>query len=240
MNAGQSAPVAPPVFLLPRAIPKEQAAKLRMVSHAEAMVAAAIGNDEEQKWPPQIADALRVLTPKQRQYAIRVGAGQPQYSAYRASYDVDEGRADVEIYPDISHLNSHAKISQAVLILQTWLDRKWLLEAVEVKDYVASVLYEQTIAGDTSSARIKAAETLLRMHGLLIDKKEITHRDANEMDEQAQLFRSILADVNLAPVIEAEYTQLNQQLTGPSIGYVCPACNSRAKVHESFEAGDGI
>lgn len=236
MNAAQ---VETPKFLLPRAIPKEQASKLRMVSHAEAMVAAAMeDSDGEFKWPPLIGQELAKLTPKQRQYTIRVAGGQPYFEAYRAAYDVSEGRSDKELYSDIGQLNNHPRISSVQLMLGTWLDRKWLLDAVEVKDYVSSVMYEQTITGDTSSARIKAGETLLRMHGLLVDKKEITHRDANELDEQSAILKSIMGDLSLGSVIEAEYVVHPQQLTGPTLGHVCSRCMSIENV--VYEDGSGI
>jgi hypothetical protein len=124
--------------------------------------------------------------------------------------------------------------------LQVWLDRRWLLDAVEVRDYTAAKFYEESITGDNSAARIKATEALARLHGLMVDKREVLHRDVNEMDEQVQLFMSVMADVGLNKVVEAEYVQSNQLLTGPSIGYVCSVCNSRAKVDEAYCDGDGI
>jgi len=78
------------------------------------------------------------------------------------------------------------------------------------------------------------------MHGLLVDKKEITHRDASEYDEQAALFRSIIDDLKLAPVLEAEYVQSNQLLSAPTLGTLCLACNLRAKLDGPFEDGAGI
>jgi len=87
---------------------------------------------------------------------------------------------------------------------------------------------------------IPLSETLLRMHGLLVDKKEITHRDASEYDEQAALFRSIIDDLKLAPVLEAEYVQSNQLLSAPTLGTLCLACNLRAKLDGPFEDGAGI
>lgn len=231
-----------PPFLLPRAIPKDKASKLRMVSHAEAMIAAAMDDSEREfSWPPLINQALRVLTAKQRKYVITLASGKNHYNAYRASYDVTEGRSDHLIYPDIWALNQVPKVSHAIDLLETWLDRKWLLDAVEVKDHVSALMYEQTITGDTSAARIKAGEILLRMHGLLIDKREVIHRDANEMDEQSAIFRSILADVGLSNVLDAEYVQVSQQLAEPSVRPCCVLSKLMAKVSDVMVGdGDGI
>lgn len=238
MNAAQ---VETPKFLLPMAITKEQSSQLRMVSHAHAMVAAALkDSDKEYNWPPLVAEALNALTPKQRQFAIRVGAGQPHFQAYRNSYDVSEERSDISLYPDIGNLTRHPKISTAISLLQNWMDKKWLLDAVEVKDFTAAKFYEEAMNGDTSAARIKATEALARLHGLMVDKREVTHRDATEHDEQAALFRSIIDDLKLAPVLEAEYVLSPQQLEVPTLGTLCLACNLRAKLDGPFEDGAGI
>lgn len=240
MSQVQSAqPIEPPKFLLPRAIPKEQAKQLRVVSHAHAMVAAAMDDSEGAfKWPPMIAAELRQLTAKQRQYTIRVAGGQTYNDAYRAAYDVREDRDYQSISSDISQLNTNPRIASAQLILGTWLDRRWLLDAVEVKDFSVANLYELSLHGDTSSARIKATETLARMHGLLIDKREVIHRDANEIDEQAALFKSIIGDIGLNTVIDAEYVVANQQIAMPTVGMKCANCMSiESRVYED---GDGI
>lgn len=224
------------------AIPPQQAKAMRFVSRAQAMVAKATLSEEgeELPWPPVLRDALNKLTFKQRQYAVRVAGGQPQIEAYRLSYNVSEERADKELASDMSQLNHHPRISTAVELLRSYLSHAWLADAVEVKEHAAAVLYEASVWGDTTAAKIKASETLLRMHGLLVDKKEITHRDASEYDEQAALFRSIIDDLKLAPVLEAEYVQSNQLLSAPTLGTLCPACNSRAKLDGPFEDGAGI
>lgn len=234
-----ASPIEPPVFLLPRAIPKDDAQRVRKVTRAESVVAAALKDfDSEFGWPPLIAEALSRLTPKQRQYAIRTGSGMTDIQAYKLAYDLNPDQPDREHYGNINALNKNTSVASAQLMIATWMDQKWLLDSAEVKEYVSSVLYEQTIAGDTSSAKIKAAETLLRMHGLLIDKREVVHRDSSELDEQAAIFKSILADVSLLNVVDANYVQLNQHVEEPSPGYVCSACNLRAN-HE-FADGDGI
>ena len=241
MNAAHSE--RPPLLPPKVAIPAEQAKAMRFVSRAQAMVAKAMVSEEGEAiaWPPVLQSQLEQLTFKQRQYAIRVAGGQHHVEAYRLSYNVSEERADNALSSDIAQLNRHPRITTCVELIRSYLSRQWLSESVEVKEHAAAVLYEASVWGDTTAAKIKAAETLLRMHGLLVDKKEITHRDVNELDEQAAIFRSILADVNLSPVLDAEYVQCTQQLTGPSLGYVCPSCNSRAKLLSSeYEDGDGI
>lgn len=208
VNMNAAVPADKPVFLAPRAITKEKAKQLRVVSHAHAMLAAALVDCEKEfQWPPLIGQALKELTVKQRKYAIRVACGTGQHDAYRTAYDVSVERADRTLYADIHELNNHPRISNAIDLLQSWLDQKWLLDAIEVRDYVSSLMYEQSICGDNSAARIKAGEVLLRMHGLLVDKREVIHRDINEISEQTELFKSILSDISLLASVEPEQPQ---------------------------------
>lgn len=238
MDAMSAARQLPPAQV---AIPATHAKAMRIVTRAQALVDQAMADpDALIVWPAPISEALSKLTAKQRQYAIRTGAGQPDIQAYKASYDVDESIPDTAHYANISRLNSHTRISHVQLILRDWLSQKWLLDATEVKDYAVSKLYEESAWAGKSSDRIKATELLLRVHGQLVDKKEVTHRDATEHDEQAALFRSIIDDLKLTPVLEAEYVQPNQLLSAPTLGPLCPACNSRAKLDGPFEDGAGI
>lgn len=243
MNAGQSERKQLPPQLPPAQvpIPATHAKAMRLVTRAQALVDQAMADpDALIVWPGPISEALNKLTAKQRQYAIRTGAGQPDIQAYLATYDVDENTGDDVHYSNISRLNSHSKVSHVQLILRDWLSQKWLLDATEVKDYAVSKLYEESAWAGKSSDRIKATELLLRVHGQLVDKKEVTHRDATEHDEQAALFRSIIDDLKLAPVLEAEYVQSNQLLSAPTLGTLCLACNLRAKLDGPFEDGAGI
>lgn len=210
-----------------------------MVSRAEALVyQAANGSEDGIVWPPAITQALDKLTHKQRQYTIKVAAGASYQDAYVASYDVAEDRWDKDLSAEISALNRNPRISSALLILRQWLDQAWLLDAAQVKDYAAARLYEESATAGKATDRIKATELLLRMNGGLVDHKVITHIDGDQLDTQEALLKSILADVELIPAIEAPSNQL---LTGPAVRPTsCPRCGGAIVDGPMMGDGDGI
>lgn len=224
------------------AIPAERAKQMRLVTRAQALVDQAMADpDAMVVWPAPIREGLSKLTFKQRQFTLQVAGGMPGVHAYRSAYDVDEARDDAGLYQEIRELYTNPRIAPVLLILQDWLGQKWLLDAIEVRDWGVSKLYEEASWSGKASDRIKATELLLRMHGHLVDRKEVIHRDANEMDEQSAIFRSILADVGLSNVLDAEYVQVSQQLAEPSVRPCCIMSKLMAKVSDVMVGdGDGI
>lgn len=221
------------------AIPKEAAKSLRMVSRAEALVYQAANQGEDGiVWPYAITQELDKLTAKQRQYAIKVAAGASYQDAYVASYDVAPDRWDKDLSSEISALNRNPRIASAVLILRQYLDQAWLLDTIQVKDYAAARLYEESATAGKATDRIKATELLLRMNGALVDHKVITRIDASEADTQEALLKSILADIEALPVIETPLPALPAQPNGRLA--TCCVCGS-GTLSTTFEGdGDGI
>lgn len=194
-------------------------------------------------WPFPIAQALEALTIKQRQFTVRVSAGEPAVSALRKAYNIGETRTEDSVLIQASTLKSDRKVRLALTLMLGWLDRKWLSDGISVKDHVQSVLYDESVRGDSSSARISAAGKLAQLNGLLVTRSEVTIRDGNLADRQEELIESLLGQLGVETAIEADFERVNvlqtKDLTLPSGGAMCSRCKHHLDVVGADVGGDG-
>ena len=227
--------------MLASAAPSGRAKPPRMdrANHARTRLKQTLLNgDGVPDYPPGVQTALDACTAKQRQFALLVAAGASPSEAYAKSYDVAPDKDSRSLAVDARLTAVKPNVANAISAASQWLDTKWLLDAVQTVDWAVSNLYDIAEHAPKHSDRLKATELLLRKHGELVDRKVVTHIDGTEADTQEALLKSILADVELIPAIEAPPNQL---LTEPVIRPTsCPHCGGAMADGPMMGDGDGI
>lgn len=164
----------------------------RLTSRAKLIVSRVVDTpDVPVEWPSCIASALSKLTAKQRHFAVCVASGMRQVEAYRRAYDVADDRALNGLVSDASQLASSPNVAMSIDLVESWLDRQWLLESKEVLEYGYSRLYEEAENASKSGDRIRAATSLLKAHGAFISRSEVRH--IHELDTSST--DALLADL---------------------------------------------
>lgn len=199
---------------------------------------ALLNGDGVPAYPRELQAALDVCTDKQRKFALLVAAGMSGSDALRTVYDISDRRSPEQVASEASVTLANPKVSLVHSLAAQWLDTRWLLDAVQTVDWAVSNLYDIAEHAPKHSDRLKATELLLRKHGELVDRKVVTHIDGTESDTQEALLKSILADVELIPAIEAPSNQL---LTEPDVRPTgCPRCGGAMADGPMMGDGDGI
>lgn len=227
--------------MLASAAPSGRAKKpaISRAKHAQLRFRQALLNNEGvPDYPKELQDALDQCTDKQRQFGLLVASGMSGVEAVKAVYNVGEGRSYNSLSVEAANTKANPKVSLVVSLASQWLDAAWLLDAAQTVDWAVSNLYDLAEHGKHEATRLKATELLLRKHGELVDRKVITHVDGSEADTQEALLKSILADVELIPAIEAAPNQL---LTEPDVRPTsCPRCGGAMADGPMMGDGDGI
>ena len=242
--------MAPPATALkrlpPPAIPPELK-RLRLTSRADLLISKALSDpDTPTGWPLPIQDALGKCTAKQRQFVVRIAAGTPKITAYKLVYDVADDVSMDSLHGQVHNALSSRAVANAIEHLRGWMDRNWLSDALDIKSYIASRLYEEAEYAPKASERIAAANSLAKLAGLLVARSEVTVRDGNLADKQEELIESLLGQLGVETAIDAEFERVNplklNDLTLPLGGAMCSRCKHHLVVVGSdvgFD-GDGI
>ena len=137
--------------------------------------AAADDRDAPVRWPFEIRQALDTLTHKQRHFAICVAAGMSHTDAYLRACDVGENTPQLSIYASASTLANHVKVRPVISLINSWVDRRWLLGANETIENCLGKLWEEAEEGDKSAARIAAINSIMKYHGAFVSRSEVRH-----------------------------------------------------------------
>jgi len=138
-----------------------------------------------------IKRALDACTSKQRHLAICLASGIAEIPAYRMAYNVREDREDRTMYGEAYVCSKHPDVLNARLLLEEWLDTKWLMDAGQAIDYGLSLAYEIATTGKDEKTRLRAAETILRVNGAFVSRSEVRH--IHELDTSST--DALLADL---------------------------------------------
>lgn len=178
------------------------------------------------RYPRDIDAALEELTPKQRRFAVMVGAGIAKVVAYRSVYDVDPTRTDDALSIECYHVHSHPKVSVAIKLIQNWVDARVFADTSEAADYCFRK-WLQFAEGEDSGKALRATELIAKAAGLFVSRSEVTHRHILELDQADAQLQALMADLGVADTIDAAFSvepTENKALLTPSIGVSCQSC----------------
>ena len=188
------------------------------------------------RYPRDIDAALEELTPKQRRFAVMVGAGVAKATAYRECYECDQTRTSDALAIDAHHIAANPKVRTAIGLVANWVDARVFADTSEAADYCFRK-WLQFAEGEDSGKALRATELIAKAAGLFVSRSEVTHRHILELDQADTQFRSLMADLGVAdtidamfhvehPVGHAQVTE-NKGILTPSIGVrgeCCPTC----------------
>lgn len=131
--------------------------------------------DTEVQWPIAIRDALRLLTYKQRRFAVGVAAGLPKIQAYKQAYDVAIDRPDDRLTIEACEVLRNPRVSGAIDLLVDWNSREWLFDDKEAVEVHLLRLDEASQHAEKASDRIAASVAILKAKGAFVSRSEVRH-----------------------------------------------------------------
>ena len=188
------------------------------------------------RYPRDIDAALEELTPKQRRFAVMVGAGVAKATAYRECYECDQTRTSDALAIDAHHIAANPKVKTAIGLVANWVDARVFADTGEAADYCFRKWLQFAEAEDSSKA-LRATELIAKAAGLFVSRSEITHRHVLDLDQADAQLQALMSDLGVSDTIDAmfhvehsdESAQVteNKALLTPSIGVrgeCCPTC----------------
>jgi len=131
--------------------------------------------DAEVQWPIAIREALRILTYKQRRFAVGVAAGLPKIQAYKQAYDVAIDRPDDRLTIEACEVLRNPRVSGAIDLLVDWNSREWLFDDKEAVEVHLLRLDEASQHAEKASDRIAASVAILKAKGAFVSRSEVRH-----------------------------------------------------------------
>jgi len=175
--------------------------------------------DAPVQWPPAIRGALRILTYKQRRFAVGVAAGLPKVEAYRQAYDVAEDRNVDSLMPEACAVLRNPIVSTAIDLLVDWNSREWLFDDKEAVEVHLLRLDEASQHAEKASDRIAASVAILKAKGAFVSRSEVRHIHTLDADST----KGIVAELaNLLGTPESKPPKLIESASVASVEFTDP------------------
>lgn len=130
------------------------------------------------------------MTPKQEAFARAYVETGNASEAYRRCYDAENMKDNV-VTQKAYELLKHGDVSVMVEQLKTKAQKKHDITVEKLTEMALHAYKESQRVSNTgqmqTSSMVKAAEFLGKLHGLIIEKREVTHRDGVEDLADAEL-----------------------------------------------------
>lgn len=131
------------------------------------------------------------LTAKQEKFAQSVAEGMTQSAAYRAAYST-KNMSDGAIYTESSDLAAHPRVSLRIAELQAAaLQRNEITVDSLTRDLKQA--QKMCIDGNDPKGAVQAMNSLMKLHGLGLERKEVTVKDDVSKLSRAELEAEIAA-----------------------------------------------
>ncbi len=189
--------------------------------------------------PIAVRRGLIVCTPKQAKFAVLTALGFSQREAYEAVYDLDpDSRTSRD--STASDIMAHPKVSALYSAIRDHLGTQWLNDGLAVRDWGLSVLHDEATEGNKGADRIAATKLILQLHGQLVDRKEVVHRDGRDVDSLAALAQEFFQTIASASPQVIETTAIDVSCTDSTTSTTCKWCNRSSEAEPDLLDGAGI
>lgn len=152
------------------------------------------------------------MTPKQEAFARAYVETGNASQAYRMAYDA-ENMSEQVVWNEASKLLQHREVSVRVAALQSKAQKKHEITIEKLTEMAMLAYKESQRVSNTgqmqTAAMVKAAEFLGKLHGLIVEKREITHKDSVEDLADAELANIARTGRNGATAKANSTSQLN-------------------------------